>query len=156
MHGPQEKAASPLTEYKASTELQSMFLQHSEMHVCPRDRVLFWRGDPAKSVYLLINGEVELLFDLSENAPIGFRAGSGSLIGLPAAFSNESYSMTAVVSDEAEFAVMGRNEFCQMIGSSPALSFDVLRILAGETRSVRTAISEAGAKRMGVHQNKAE
>lgn len=142
MSEPQGKKTSALSEYKASVELMSKFIEHAEIVVCPRDHVLFRIGEPATSVYLVRSGEVELRLPLSKGSGLGFYADSGLLVGLPAAFRNEPYSMTAVASADSELAVMEREEFCQLLQSNSALSFDVLRILAGETHAVRALICE--------------
>jgi len=42
---------------------------------------------------------------------------------------------------------MSRERFSDLIASDHALSLDVLKILAAETRVARVAIVEAGAKR---------
>jgi CRP-like cAMP-binding protein len=65
---------------------------------------------------------------------MGFRATEGSLIGLPATFGIEPYSMTAEVLAGSELEKMDRDHFWQMLIKKPALSLDVLRILAAETR----------------------
>jgi CRP-like cAMP-binding protein len=91
-------------------------------------------------------GEVDLILSLSSTRALGFRAKAGSLIGLPAAFSGDPYSMTAVAYRGAELGVMGRKEFCRMVASDSQLSLEVLRILATETRAARIAITDAGMK----------
>ena len=84
------------------------------------------------------------MLPLAEGSAIGFHAGSGSLIGLPAAFTGEPYSTTAVALTKLEMAVMEPDKFCRMVESSPLISLEVLRILAGETRAVRLAIQALG------------
>jgi hypothetical protein len=54
--------------------------------------------------------------------------------------------MTAMAWKGAELRVMSRERFCDMIAANPALSLDVLRILAAETRAARIAIAESGIK----------
>jgi CRP-like cAMP-binding protein len=78
---------------------------------------------------------------------MGFSARSVSFVGLPATFSNEPYSMTAIANQGAEVAVISRDKFCDLIASNPALSLDVLRILAAETCAARMAIVETGVSR---------
>ena len=136
-----------LYECKASPDLIAEFEKRAIKVVCSDDQVLFNKGEPGACVYLVLAGEVGLLLPLSTIDGMGFRARSGSLVGLPAAFSNESYSMTAIAWKGAEFAVMSRDKFCDMIASNPAFSLDVLRILAAETRAARIAIVDAGMER---------
>jgi CRP-like cAMP-binding protein len=111
------------------------------------DESLFRIGEPGCNVYLVRSGEVGLVLPLSDTQGFGFRAMPGSLVGLPAAFSNEPYSMTAIAWQGSEVSVMGRDRFCDLVASSSALSLDVLKILAAETRAARVAIVEASAKR---------
>ena len=98
------------------------------------------------SVYLVRSGEVGLMLPLTSTGCVGFHAKTGSLVGLPAAFSQEPYSMTAIAWEGSEVAAMGRDRFCDLVASNPALSLDVLRILAAETRAARIAIVQARAK----------
>jgi CRP-like cAMP-binding protein len=108
------------------------------------DQLLFREGEEGSSVYLVRTGEVGLFLPLTLEDGMGFRALAGSFVGLPAAFSNEPYSMSAVARAGSELAVMSRDKFCDLIASTPALSLDVLRILAAETRAARLAIVESG------------
>jgi len=142
--GPEcEVSVAPLSEYQASAELIAKFDQRAVQVVCTNDEFLFEFGDTATSVHFVKKGEVRLLMPVSRTRAMGFRAGAGSLVGLPAAFSNEPYSMSALALKGTELGVMSRERFCELIATSPAFSFDVLRILAAETRSARRAIIAA-------------
>jgi len=136
-----------LSECTASPEFLAAFNKRAIQVSCNNDEVLFRIGEPGTSVYLIRSGEVGLILPVSNTDGIGFRAKAGSLVGLPAAFSNEPYSMTAIAWKDSEIAVMSRERFCDLISSDHALSLDVLTILAAETRAARVAIVEAGANR---------
>lgn len=127
-------------EYKVSPALIAAFREKAVKVSCPNTQVLFNAGEQGDCVYLLLTGEVVLLLPLTSMDSMGFRAQSGSFVGLPAAFSNEPYSMTAVALKGAELGVMSRDKFCELIATDAKLSFDVLRILAAETRAARRAI----------------
>ena len=136
-----------LSECTVSPELSAAFRRKAVVVTCNDNEVLFRAGEPGNSVYLIISGEVGLLLSAHGTRGIGFRAKPGSLVGLPAAFSNEPYSMTAIAWKGSEIAVMSRDRFCELIASNGSFSLDVLQILAAETRAARIAIVEAGAKR---------
>ena len=136
-----------LYECKASPDLIAAFEERAIKVICSENQVLFGNGEPGRCVYLVLTGEVGLFLPLTSMDGMGFRAQSGSFVGLPSAFSNEPYSMTAVARKGAELAAMSRDKFCDLIGTSPMLSIDVLRILAAETRTARIAIVEAGMGR---------
>ena len=136
-----------LYECKASPHLIATFEERAIKVICSENQVLFSHGEIGRCVYLVLTGEVGLFLPLTSMDGMGFRAPSGSFVGLPAAFSNEPYSMTAVARRGAEVAAMSRDKFCDLVATSPVLSFDVLRILAAETRAARIAIVEAGIGR---------
>lgn len=136
---------SALSDHKASPALLQEFNNRATALICHDNRVLFKHGEPVESVYLVRSGGVALALPVSLTRAIGFLAAPDSLVGLPAAFSGAPYSMTATGLGGTELAVMKRDKFCQMIAESSALSFDVLKILAAETRSARQAILESGA-----------
>jgi CRP-like cAMP-binding protein len=136
----------PFYECVASAELAAAFEYRAIKIVCSENQILFRRGDPGSSVYLVLGGEVRLALPLDGTDGMGFRAAAGAFIGLPAAFSNEPYSMSAFAREGAALALMSREKFCDLIASSPALSMDVLKILAAETRAARIAIVESGIK----------
>ena len=130
-------------ECQGSSELIASFEQRALKIVCSEDQVLFNHGEPGEAVYVVLTGEVGLLLPLSSKDGMGFRAKAGSFVGLPAAFSNEPYSMTAIAWKSTELAVMSRDKFVDMIATNSLLSLDVLKILAAETRAARLAVIEA-------------
>lgn len=139
-------ASAELSHNKATPALISEFSQRATKLLCTRKIVLFERGEPAKQVYLVRSGRVELTMPITSDEAMAFRAAEGSIVGLPAAFSNEPYSLTALAYRGAELEEMDRRQFWEMLISKPALSLDVLKILASETRSARIAIVDVRSK----------
>jgi CRP-like cAMP-binding protein len=133
-------------EYAPSPELIAAFESHAIKVVCSEAQVLFRSGEFGNSVYLVLEGEVGLILPLTSSDGMGFRAGVGSFVGLPAAFGNEPYSLSAFGREGAVLAVMSREKFCDMVAASPALALDVLKILAAETRAARIAMVESGVR----------
>ena len=150
---PAESADGSLYECEASPDLIAAFDKRAVKVTCSETEVLFSRGEPGSYVYHVRTGAVTLTLPIANNHVITFRAESDSLIGLPAAFSNQPYSMSAIAMRGSEVAMMGRDKFCDLIANNPALSLDVLKILAAETRAARVAIVETGMKRRGVVQS---
>jgi len=132
-----------LYDCKASPQLIAAFEKRAVKVVWSENEVLFNSGEPGKCVYLVLAGEVGLFLPLSSMDGMGFRANPGAFVGLPAAFSNEPYSMTATARKGAEVAVMSRDKFCDLVAADNVLALDVLRILAAETRAARITIVEA-------------
>jgi CRP-like cAMP-binding protein len=144
-----------LYECKASPELIAAFEQRAIKIISSEGEVLFNNGEPGKCVYLILAGQVDLFLPFNSKKGMGFRARSGSFVGLPATFSNEAYSMTAIARKGAKVAVMSRDKLCDLVAADPVLALDVLRILAAETRAARITIVEAEiGRRKQVHPNR--
>jgi CRP-like cAMP-binding protein len=129
-----------LSEHKATPELIEAFSKRATEIVCDTARVLFQLGESENGVYMVRTGEVVLTMPISSAHSMGFRATAGSLVGLPATFSSEPYSMTALAQPGSVLEHMDRESFLRMLLSQPTLSLDVLTILAAETRSARIAV----------------
>src|SRR5579859_5215646 len=117
-------------ECKPSAQLIEAFEKNAVRVVCSDAQTLFNVGEPGNGIYFVEAGCIRLLLPLTPKDGMGFSAQAGSFVGLPAAFSNEPYSMSAVAQGGAKLLVMSREKFCDLIASSPALSLDLLRILA--------------------------
>ena len=143
-HRGQIESGDSLYDCKGSPELVAAFEKRAIKIACSENEVLFNDGEPGKCVYLILAGEIRLFLPFEPLDGMGFRAGTGSFVGLPAAFSNEKYSMSAIAQKGTHVAVMSREKFCDLIAADPVLALDVLRILAAETRAARIAIVESG------------
>ena len=92
-------------------------------------------------LYIFHQGSVTLSM-ISENCQSLFAAQAlpGSLLGLPAIVSDKPYSLTATAREGAKVSFIGRSEFTQLMLSQPQISIRILRVLAAEVRSARTAL----------------
>ncbi len=95
--------------------------------------VLFHRGEAARGVYLIRRGTVDLSLDDRRHR----RAGHGWILGLPATFSGEPYSLTAKTLENCEFAFIPREKVIEFVRLNPALAVHLLEILATEISAVR-------------------
>ena len=142
-HSGQFESGDSLYDCKGSPELVAAFEKSAIKVACSENEDLFNDGEPGKCVYLILAGEVRLFLPFEPLDGMGFRARTGSFVGLPAAFSNESYSMSAIAREGTQVALMSRDKFCDLVAADPVLALDVLRILAAETRAARIAIVES-------------
>jgi|SRR5690348_10858413 CRP-like cAMP-binding protein len=95
--------------------------------------VLFRRGEAARGVYLIQRGSVDITLDDRRHR----RAGHGWILGLPATFSGEPYSLTAKTLESCEFAFIPREKVLEFVRLNPALGVHLLEILATEISAVR-------------------
>jgi CRP-like cAMP-binding protein len=109
---------------------------------CERERVLFRQGDAPAQLFILHRGEATLTMHAPEgNLVFSVPAAAGSLLGLPGLIGNQPYSLTATAHAGAEVTSVGRDVVLELMRTDPAVSLNVLKVLAAEVRSARRAIS---------------
>jgi len=102
----------------------------------PANSVLFRRGEPARGVYLVQSGVVELSLEAERTRKLINRtAGPGSIVGLPAAVSGEPYSLTATTLSTCDFLFVEPDRVVQLLRSDPGLALPLLETLAHEATS---------------------
>jgi len=131
----------------AADELRSQLEHVAGTLLRPRGSVLFVRGDPGTGVYLVRRGLVVL--SLGSGAPkrLARRLGPGSLIGLPAALSGKTYSLTAEVSEDAELGFISREAFLEILRQDPSLCFHVMDILSEQISAMRSLMKPPQRRR---------
>ena len=105
-HRGQIESGDSLYDCKGSPELVAAFEKRAIKIACSENEVLFNDGEPGKCVYLILAGEIRLFLPFASMDEMGFLARSGAFVGLPAAFSNESYSMSAIAREGTQVALM--------------------------------------------------
>jgi CRP/FNR family transcriptional regulator len=127
--------------FVADPELIQALEKQSSPILCSSERILFRQGDVPAGLYILCKGEVTL----SMSSPAGeelmsVQATPGSLLGLPGLIGNQPYTLAAIARKDAELRFVPREEFTNLMQTSPRLSLKVLEVLASEVRSARQAI----------------
>ncbi|MGA2539519.1 MAG: cyclic nucleotide-binding domain-containing protein [Terracidiphilus sp.] len=112
---------------------------------CVEETVLFRQGDPPSGIYILKSGSVTLTMTSPANSEaLSLGARPGSLLGLPAVIGEAPYTLTAVAHPGAHLSYVPRETFAHIMGHDRALALKILRVLAAEVRTARTAILEQG------------
>ena len=127
----------------ADRELIEALEKRSAPIVCEADRLLFGQGEAPTGLFILRAG----VATLSMNSPAGEEVmcapvSAGSLLGLPGLIGNKPYTLTAKALKGAELGFVTRDDFAQMMLTEPSMSLRVLRVLAAEVRTARSAIYE--------------
>jgi CRP-like cAMP-binding protein len=130
----------PTLECILDRGLAKKIIERSE-EVISQDGILFRQGQLGDCIYFVKWGEVTLTM-LAGNKEIRIRAGRGSLLGLPAVFGNQPYTMTAKATWDAEIVKLSSNAFTELLNEEPRMKETVLQVLAGEVRAIRQAFSQ--------------
>lgn len=129
--------------FQADPELIAAIEKQAAPVHCTESRHLFSQGDLPAGLYLLQAGRVSLSMRSGTGEVIlSVSALPGALLGLPAVVGNEPYSLTAIATAGSDLCFLNREDFGQLMLTTPDLSLRVLRVLAAEVRNARGAISE--------------
>jgi CRP-like cAMP-binding protein len=129
--------------FVADPELIEALKKHATRVECEEDRLLFKQGDAPGGLYIFCGGEVSLtLTSLVGDVVMRLSAAPGSLLGLPGVIGNVPYSLSATAKKGSLVSFVRREEFSRLMLTNPSVSVGVLRVLAAEVRTARTALVE--------------
>ncbi len=129
------------TAFQAEPGLIQGLEKQSTAISCKEDRVLFRQGDDPVGLYIVQGGEVTLTMNSPEGKEIASTtATAGSLLGLPGLIGNQPYTLSAIAHAGAQTSFLSRDSFTELMRTDPLLSLKVLKVLAAEVRSARSAI----------------
>ena len=108
-------------------------------HNCPLGGILFRQGQPGEGVLVLRHGKVRLSAAPHDNDQLlPYRiVGPGYVLGLPALFSGQSYSLTAEALEECVFGFVDREKALELVRKRHDLCFQAADLLAREVRELR-------------------
>lgn len=127
-----------------SQTVQSQLLAKAILRTEPKGAVLFRRGEPSLGVFLVRNGSISLRLESKEGEAILDRTvRKDSVVGLPATLSGGRYSLTAVTLEATELAFVAREALLELVGSNPAIGFEILHTLGEEVVQMREVLASA-------------
>ena len=108
-------------------------------HSCNRGGTLFQQGQPADGVLVLRQGKVRLSAAAHDSdTRLPYRVvGPGYVLGLPALFSGQPYSLTAEALEECAFGFVDRKRALELVRKRLDLCFQAADLLAREVRELR-------------------
>jgi CRP-like cAMP-binding protein len=139
---------NPSIDVIVDAGLKNEILERSVKFVA-EDGFLFLQGKPPNALYFVKSGKVQMAMMARERVALSFIAGEGSLLGLPATFSNQPYSMTAKASPTAEIFRLGADTFYELLTTDSRMQEAAWRILASEVRAARQALSDELGRQTG-------
>lgn len=92
----------------------------------PSGAMVFQRGDPGESFYLVLSGEVALL---AEGGRVVETVKAGGFFGEIALLTGEPRSTSAKALGDTELAAIGRDDFRRVVMANPTLALEMSRIL---------------------------
>jgi CRP-like cAMP-binding protein len=102
---------------------------------------LFSQGEFPKGLHIIRDGEASLMMlSPSERIIACFRAGPGSVLGLPAVVGLVPYTLSAIVRKGSTVGFIELEAFNDLLREEPSLYPLVLSLLGSELRAARSAL----------------
>lgn len=100
---------------------------------CVRGTILFHEGDPAKGVYIILEGHASLTMTTENGATALARSsGAGSLLGLPGTFLRGTYHLTCTIDQDSRLIFVEREKVLDFLRERTDMCMLVLSILGTE------------------------
>lgn len=129
-------------------EMLGEIAQVVEDRVFPAKTLLFRRGDPGDSFYVIQTGKVRVFRRDEGGTEITFsELGPGKSFGEMALLTGEPRSASVETLEESRFMVLSKEQFDQVLKSHPDLSLSFIKQLSGWLKRDEQAL-ETEAKRM--------
>ena len=128
--------------FVADPELLAALEQRSKTVVCTEDRILFQQGESPAGLFILRSGSATLsMVSITGEPLVDTTVSTGALLGLPGVIGNQPYTLTGKAAKGTELGFVAIEDFSKLMLENPGLSLKVLRVLAAEVRTARTAIT---------------
>jgi CRP-like cAMP-binding protein len=100
--------------------------------------ILFREDEKPRGVYILRSGKARMTISgASGTFRVSLLAGEGSILGLPAVFANEPYSMTSELVQDSELVVVSCGLLLDHTSKNPDFALHVLHLLGEEVQAAR-------------------
>jgi len=129
---------------KLSTKLYGQLGKAAIATFKRKGATLFRCGEAATGAYLIRRGQVRLSLGGNPALYPSRVLGPGNVIGLPATFSGEPYSLTAEAAKDCHLDFIPRARLLNLFRHNPQVGYQIVRILSEEIfemRHVRTELS---------------
>ena len=97
---------------------------------------VFKAGDPGEAMYIVVEGEVEIL----DGSVLLETSGQGSIVGELALIDDEPRSATAIAKTDCRLVAVDRRRFQYMVQETPLFALSVMKVLADRLRKKNVRI----------------
>ncbi|MCL6414832.1 cyclic nucleotide-binding domain-containing protein [Aestuariirhabdus sp. Z084] len=131
-------AKVPMFSKLDKSKLRLIAFTSEALHYQPGE-ILFKKGEPADSAFVVLSGEVEVLADTHGEDLVAAVRGANSLIGEMAVITTDPRSATLRARDDVEVLRIGDDVFIKLLTENPEVSLDVMRQLSSKLAESQTA-----------------
>jgi CRP-like cAMP-binding protein len=107
----------------------------------PRDIPIFYAGEDADAVYVVVNGKVKIVTMTSDGREFILTVlGAGQVFGEMALLESAPRSASVITVTTVELVVLGRREFQHLLDTTPSISRKLLTILSRRLRRANSTM----------------
>jgi CRP/FNR family cyclic AMP-dependent transcriptional regulator len=121
----------------------NLFLDKEATSFAP-GQFVFKAGDQGEAMYIVVEGEVEIL----DGSVLLETSGQGSIVGELALIDDEPRSATAIAKTDCRLVAVDRRRFQYMVQETPLFALSVMKVLADRLRKknmrIRSGIESGG------------
>ena len=114
----------------------SMFANSANIMKYPAGHTFFSAGDEGDAMYVVLNGEVEIVI----NDKIVETVRSGGIFGEMALIDNSPRSASARAKTPVEVATIDQTHFIALLATHPFFSIEVMNVMADRLRLLNQAL----------------
>ena len=128
--------------------IETQLLKAARVEQWPAGKTLFREGDSSRGVYVVVSGEIDLVFNARRGAQKTLRvAHAGDIVGLGDVMACTPYDCTATTRTAATIGTLPVNELRRLLDETPSLWFNVLEFLSNDVNACYDCMRAAGAVR---------
>jgi CRP-like cAMP-binding protein len=105
---------------------------------------IFKAGDPGEAMYIVVEGEIEIL----DGSLLLETSGQGSIVGELALIDDAPRSATAIAKTDCRLVAVDRRRFQYMVQETPLFALSVMKVLADRLRKtnirIRSGVESGG------------
>jgi len=136
-----------LLQTEGTTVLQSL-APFELIETWPAGIVLFRESEDPAGVYVLLSGDVDLVFASRAGVVKPLRiAGAGQILGLSCIVSGRPHDCSATTRTSAVTGFIPKTEFLELLDENPPLWFSVLQMISSEINSCYDCMRTLSASR---------
>jgi len=149
-------AAGPGTKRTVPTNITQLLVSYGTKQSYGKGQFIIREGLHDKTVYIILNGEVEILkkdMDGKEQV-INTLSDGGTILGEMSIFLNEPRSTSVRISKDTQALVFSGENFFQAVVNTPELSMRILKSLSGRVKAtneqlIKNTVCSACGTKMG-------
>ncbi|MCK4502260.1 MAG: cyclic nucleotide-binding domain-containing protein, partial [Desulfuromonadales bacterium] len=125
---------------------QIILLEHmSSIVKCPKDTILFQRGDEGDELFIVLNGEVEFFVQRPDNSAeeIIDRCGAGGTFGELALFGNVPRTLSARTNSDSQFCILKSDDIEKLVEIHPGIALSLLETVSRRVANLRDTMYAA-------------